>query len=850
MQTDGEPYSINELVACQKGNPLCLETTALLHVSGAQAGYESLVVVLPPQEGEIAHAFLEFTDPKTEIEYVADPLWFDGVFPKQLAYQKYEGITGLDTSKISIFAKLVYVVPEDSPLGAQIIQRRALEAASTEMTLPPPLTGVAKFQEQLQQIKNRIIGEPVAPPITPGEVFDPNIEIKNILKSPNRTEALADFKTKLAYQQKGMAKIQTELEKTILSNPAVTFDELTSQVNSLSKTYGLSNTQMGKLEDALTIYQERTTRISELLSDYPDKNDLFEAMFGKKPVGRIEISQGQISIHIKTYNTEDYEYMWNYDLTDPAIPTNTNAANTSGGFFMPSGTLLPDTEGIIIVENNTKWYAKFFGPDVVGIHEDQHALNNLLKQADIYPAPLSGYSDSYYNLQQALVLGDNQLINTSLQNYLDRVKTSANYDMTDEMLAMLKDGTSNNTITKIITQPKNNGGIYDFYAWRKEDVTKIFNTEDLAANKSIQYIIDQNLGTNASKTVINNGLKSFDNLLSKGYTRDEALALLEKTALSDWPKVSERAPIPNFITRTTSYISGKIVTPRNLASFQTPSNYLIAGGIIYDVYNINKIVNLTSNFEWDNIGALLKDWWQDHNPFSSTLPTSETPTGDEKVSESSLINVVNPPPAIPPVIPDSPAKTNEQQKLELERQAKIKSGLYAQIDADLATQTILGGAGKPFKNIGCGQVAVANILCEYGNYCPTPLQIAEQIPLQEYAESGLTSTQSNIKILNENGFTTDPYTKSLQYHLTDYMEPTDVLWISGIVGGIDHHTYIDGYTLDKNGVAIYNLNDSYFGDGYKCKTSGDSSFSCDNPDGSHINIGAENANIYIIDTNI
>jgi hypothetical protein len=179
----------------------------------------------------------------------------------------------------------------------------------------------------------------------------------------------------------------------------------------------------------------------------------------------------------------------------------------------------------------------------------------------------------------------------------------------------------------------------------------------------------------------------------------------------------------------------------------------------------------------------------------------------------------------------------------------IKSGLYAQTDPDIASTLIPGGAGKPFKNIGCGQTTVANILCEYSNYCPTPIEVASMIPLNEYGNGGLTSTQSNIKILNENGFTTDPYRKSLQYHLTEYMEPNDVLWISANVGGIPHHTYLNGYSHDSNGIPVYNLNDSYFGEGFKCKTTSDSSFNCVNDKGEQINIAAENANIYIIDTN-
>lgn len=180
---------------------------------------------------------------------------------------------------------------------------------------------------------------------------------------------------------------------------------------------------------------------------------------------------------------------------------------------------------------------------------------------------------------------------------------------------------------------------------------------------------------------------------------------------------------------------------------------------------------------------------------------------------------------------------------------QIDDGLYAQTDPNLANIQIPGGAGKPFKNIGCGQTAVANILCEYSSACPDPIAVSTLIPASEYTASGLTSSQSNIKILNDYGFTSDPFIGSVQYSLTNYMEPNDLLWITAKVGGIDHHTYFNGYSLDQNGTATYNLNDSYFGDGFKCTATGDSSFGCKNDQGTAINIGTENQNLYIIDVN-
>jgi hypothetical protein len=63
------------------------------------------------------------------------------------------------------------------------------------------------------------------------------------------------------------------------------------------------------------------------------------------------------------------------------------------------------------------------------------------------------------------------------------------------------------------------------------------------------------------------------------------------------------------------------------------------------------------------------------------------------------------------------------------------------------------------------------------------------IPISDYDSGGLIKTGPAIKILTDNNLTADPYKKSYKYHLTEYMGPNDILWVTGIVNGIPHHTY-------------------------------------------------------------
>jgi hypothetical protein len=149
------------------------------------------------------------------------------------------------------------------------------------------------------------------------------------------------------------------------------------------------------------------------------------------------------------------------------------------------------------------------------------------------------------------------------------------------------------------------------------------------------------------------------------------------------------------------------------------------------------------------------------------------------------------------------------------------------------------------KEIGCGPTTVANILNENGTEI-TPTQVAQEIPTY-YWVSGGTSFQANIDILKKNGYTTDPYTKSL-YNLTKYMDSNDYVWISSNVGGdtknIEHHSYIDGYTIE-NGTPVYSMRDPYFGTDLKCTATSGSTLGCDGSNG-HFTYNTENQAVIIL----
>jgi diguanylate cyclase (GGDEF)-like protein len=402
------------------------------------------------------------------------------------------------------------------------------------------------------------------PPIQLGEVFDPNVEVQNILKLPSadRPAALVDFKAKLAYQQKGIVDTQTALEDAITKNPNILISDLTTLADSLGNKYGLTGSQTDKIDAALDVYDQKHALVEDILAQYPNPDDMYKAMFGRSSVGKIEVSKGPITIDIKTYEGFDYNFISSGDYSNPTSLPSGDMSDTTGGFFRPSSTLLPNTDGLVVVENGSLPPSS----DVIP-HEEQHALNNLLDTANIFPQIIPNV-DPYLNMANAINSGSQQDIVRTLTDYLNAQKAWPDKHTMDEMLAYLKGGSSNRYILNTLTQPSSDGGLYDFYGKsmpQQIDTVSVLSSKTAGIIPSDEAnIITQIFGPEAYKKTIQDGLNAFDTLIGKGYTRNEAVAALESVPLPDWPKTAQRAPVQTLPTRISSYVTGKILIPENL----------------------------------------------------------------------------------------------------------------------------------------------------------------------------------------------------------------------------------------------------------------------------------------------
>lgn len=379
-------------------------------------------------------------------------------------------------------------------------------------------------------------------------------EIKKIKKAPKdeRAKLIADVKEKLAAQQEGLAKIQTNLIAEIKKSPDTPISELYDKFVKEASPFGINYNQKDLALRGLRAYSEKRQRIKELKDKYQNVDSLFEGLFGTKPVGKIELKEGPINLYFKCYNFEDYcQVYYCQDQKILAELSNINSgafykeqANLSGGVNIskPGPVSDPELKGVIIAENSHYENTEKRSQDIFD-HEEQHSINKLFEEKfqerNVIDRLREAKSDR--DLKLALI----NLIAYRREYVADRMGK-------DELLAYSKAGAKNTRRIKKILTDRSVYALYDYQA----PLVSLFpvKTDDENSGKMIEAVTmidseysDLHLGSlrqqyfvDKYENILRKGLESMKKMQKMGYSNDEAIALLTHEPLEKWPKVVGR----------------------------------------------------------------------------------------------------------------------------------------------------------------------------------------------------------------------------------------------------------------------------------------------------------------------
>lgn len=369
------------------------------------------------------------------------------------------------------------------------------------------------------------------------EPFDPEVELEKVRKSSKeaRAEKLKNYRKELMHQKEGIAEIQGDLEEKIRKNPDSDQKELMNIVLAEAPTYRLSEKQLGLFKRTLHRYIYRHQKINITERQYPDKNELFNACFGKYPEGDIEIIKSPITVFIRCHNIKDYAWIdaGKYLKSPKKTKLKKSEIQSVVGVHahVVHKCLVPSLNNLIAAENARSITRAQNMPSLK--HEEQHIINKLFEKQKLETPKIKNFKE-------------NPSLN-KLTSYLRFLRKDwiDEPHAKNEMLAFYKQGNYTlKNIKKELLKSKKEGGHYDFYDIYKDDIekeikdrleSKVVKKNKTFINKKLQQVFIDEYEQSVTKA-----LRAINNLEKIGKSKKEVLNLIVTEPLTGWHKLVKR----------------------------------------------------------------------------------------------------------------------------------------------------------------------------------------------------------------------------------------------------------------------------------------------------------------------
>ncbi len=383
------------------------------------------------------------------------------------------------------------------------------------------------------------------PPIKPGEVFDPEREIRGILKVPKeeRQQKLAQFKEKLTFQKVGLARVQDILIDEIRSKPEGKMEEFYDLAAEMGAEFGMNDKQRRDIWEALSKYERQHKAVLKIRKEFPKDKDLFSQLFGSQPKGEIEVMTGPVSLYFKCHDFEDYMAVCFHEKRKGSgkkrdFTEDEKTEAWGSGAINIYSTVYPNIGWAIMAENTAKIklpgtldkdsHQKF-------AHEEQHIIKSFFDKEELFDPDSPSIQ---FSVRKSFLAAETEEEKEKiLGDFFLMFRHNAEDLAKDEILAYYKDGRFDR-IEGLLLAPEEEGGIYDFleepkkanYLWLKSSD----KVRELTKRVKGRVLIDE------YHEIIINGINSIQKMEQAGYEKEEIIALLTHEPLTKWGKVVKR----------------------------------------------------------------------------------------------------------------------------------------------------------------------------------------------------------------------------------------------------------------------------------------------------------------------
>ena len=455
---------------------------------------------------------------------------------------------------------LVELVFADSSMQSQMMKLladRAPPGSPIQQTLLDYLHVALSIEFRLPQSSapSSVNTAPLLPAATGGggrdsvgeAEFDPEIALDAILKAPTaqRRTRLDTYLEQLVFQRQALASLREYLYGEIEKNSDLDTNLLITEIQTRARASGLSEIQIQKLFSFVTLYDQKRSRVSELVGEYPDPAKLLEAAFGIKPFGKVQMKRANNLIVFE---------IGGIDMA--------RGFGKPSGFFIsgaaPKGsTHIPDAKNIFIIKN-TGLGSFFLSSEKVIRHEARHQLNAMWEALDSYGNSLIRNSEALKAETQRSRTTDQISIEeyeVLVKQYLFDYRQFGEKSAANEIIAQIAGETRGKIgiFRRLEILIDLNVSSFYYFTTHDEDVKLIltrFVPVDLITNMPdaryasiLQRALDQYYSESEQWRLESQALSAYNTLLDKGYSQEEAFAILDSIRMTYWQKNADRMPV-------------------------------------------------------------------------------------------------------------------------------------------------------------------------------------------------------------------------------------------------------------------------------------------------------------------
>jgi hypothetical protein len=145
--------------------------------------------------------------------------------------------------------------------------------------------------------------------------FDPEEEVKKLRSIPKeqRREATERFKEEFARQRIGTLRLYREIGDVLEKDPDASRDELDTMIAAHAEDLKFSGKHFERAGGMLDRYARVHAYVNNMRRQYPDDEDLFAALCGHAPKGKIKVVEGPVTLHFVCADIDDYRAVGSFD---------------------------------------------------------------------------------------------------------------------------------------------------------------------------------------------------------------------------------------------------------------------------------------------------------------------------------------------------------------------------------------------------------------------------------------------------------------------------------------------------------------------------------------------------------